>query len=83
MENINQSPANKDVQTTELIKTMDFADAMREIINGNKISKLEWGDIADYGFMNDSFLSLHKSDGKNYKWIVNSGDLMGEDWFVI
>ena len=45
--------------------TMNFPDAMREIINGNKITKLEWGDDQFYGVLQDALLMLHKSDGKS------------------
>ena len=64
-------------------KEMDFPDALRQVKLGKKITKLEWGDKDIYGFMNDNILSLHKTDGVNYKWIINDGDLMGEDWITI
>lgn len=64
-------------------KEMDFPDAIREVIAGKKIHRLEWSDKEYYGFLNGDILSLHKPDGNNYKWIVNEGDLIAEDWIII
>ena len=62
---------------------MTFPEAMKEVIDGKKVHKLEWENKEFYGFLNAEFLSLHKPDGKNYQWIVNDGDMMGTDWIVI
>lgn len=64
--------------------TMSFPDALKEVIKGKKITRLEWQDqqINHYGFLNEQWLSLHKEDGKNYKWIINDGDLLSEDWII-
>ena len=62
---------------------LNFPDAMKQVILGKKIHKLEWEDKGFYGFLNGEFLSLHKPDGKNYKWIMNDGDLQGDDYIVL
>lgn len=64
-------------------ETISFSQAMSEIIAGRKVHKLEWGDKNYYGFLNGEWLSLHKPDGKNYKWTVSQGDMMGNDYIVI
>jgi len=64
-------------------KMMDFPDAIREVIAGKKIYKAEWENKEFYGFLNGNVLSIHKPDGKNYQWVINDGDLMGNDWIVI
>ena len=63
--------------------TIDFPDAIKEVISGKKIHKLEWGDKEIYGFLNNSILSIHKLDDKIYQWILNDGDLYGTDWIVL
>ena len=62
---------------------MTFPDAMRKVIEGKKVHKLEWKDKNYYAFLNGQFLSIHKSDGVNYKWIVSDGDLNGDDYVVV
>lgn len=64
-------------------KTMDFLCAIKEVVIGKKIHKLEWVDKEFYGFLNDDILSLHKPDGKNYQWIISNEDLIGNDYIVI
>ena len=79
MKQQSQSPTPVKVESVE----MNFSDAIKEVSLGKKITKLEWNNKDVYGFLNDNILSLHKEDGKNYQWIVNDGDLMGDDWLVI
>ena len=63
--------------------TMSFYHAMKQVAAGKKIHKLEWVDKEYYGFLNGDILSIHKPDNVNYQWIINKGDLVGEDWVVI
>lgn len=74
-------PPQEDKKPTVVM--MDFSQAIKEVISGKKIHKLEWISIEYYGFLNDNILSLHKPDGKTYQWILSEGDLMGVDWVVI
>ena len=69
--------------TPRKIKEMNFPDAIKEIIAGKKITKLEWCNKEIYGVLEDEILVLWKEDGKKYQWIISEGDLQGEDWVVI
>lgn len=62
---------------------MSFPEAIKKVIEGEKIHKLEWKDRNYYAFLKDGFLCLHKTDGKIYQWIINDGDLMGKDYIII
>jgi len=62
---------------------MDFPNAIKEVINGKKITRRDWKNPNVYGFLNGGFLTLHKDDGKNYQWLINDGDLLGDDWFTL
>jgi hypothetical protein len=61
----------------------DFPEAMRQVINGQKITKTEWGDNEYYGCLHEGRLKLHKPDGIFYPWILSEGDLVGTDWLVL
>ena len=76
-----QSPRPQEVERA--IAMMSFPDAIKEVINGKKITRSEWKNPTIYGFLNGDVLSLHKEDGKNYQWIINDGDVLAEDWFII
>lgn len=60
---------------------LSFPDAIREVINGRKITRLGWNND-HYCFLNDGFLSIYR-DGKNHQWLVNDGDMLGIDWIVL
>ncbi|MDD5013714.1 MAG: hypothetical protein PHW73_01255 [Atribacterota bacterium] len=62
---------------------LSFYDAIKEVMAGRKISKREWNNTDYFGILRDSKLMLHKPDGKFYDWIINDGDINGEDWFII
>lgn len=62
---------------------MDFPDALREVINGNKVTKLEWNDKNIYLILQDGYLRMHKEDDKFYNLIVREVDLLGKDWIVV
>jgi len=61
---------------------LDFPGAMRAIIEGKRITKLEWGDERVYGHLKDGFLMLTKV-GKDHSWTVSEGDLKGLDYVVL
>ena len=65
------------------VATMDFPAAIRAVIDGQKITKLEWGDPGFYGVLKDGFLMLHKSNDTFYRWVISDGDLTGTDWVTI
>ena len=61
---------------------MSFVLAISEVIRGKKITKKEWANPDSYCMLRDKLLMIHR-DGKWHKWIINDGDLLGEDWIVI
>ena len=62
---------------------LSFPSAIAEILNGNKITKLEWDDSQYYVFLHEGILKLHKPDGQLYTWTLSEADLTGEDYIII
>ncbi len=62
---------------------MDFFNALKEIVQDKKITRVEWGDKKYFGELKDGILQLHKPDGKYYPWIISEGDMMGTDWIIL
>lgn len=80
MEPISSSPVPLRVNKPSLLS---FPDALKEIINGHKITRASWESKEEYGFMGkDGYLSIH-TKGVDHQWLVNDGDLLAEDWLVI
>jgi hypothetical protein len=76
-----QSPIIEEAIVKE--REMDFYEALKEIVDSKKVTKLEWGDKEFYGLLEDTKLKLHKPDGKTYDWILTDGDLLGTDYITI
>ena len=66
-------------------KTMDFPEALRAVMQGACITKLEWNNPQIYGVLdiNRELLMIHKDDDKFYTWTISFGDMYGEDWISI
>ena len=69
------APKIKDVQVL-----MDFPDAMRAVIDGHKVTKLEWDDPETVVWLDDK-LKI-KLDGEARTLLVSDGDMTGEDWVI-
>jgi len=61
--------------------TMDFPDAIREIMNGKKVTRISWGND-DYGVLKDGWLTIY-TKGAFHTWSVSDGDMEGQDWIVV
>lgn len=62
--------------------TMNFFDALKEVVSGRRITRIEWGDASVYGFLHGEWLCIRK-DGKIHRWMVNDGDMLAEDWITL
>ncbi len=67
--------------TSSKPKTMNFPDAIREIINGKKVTRVSWGN-KDYCFLKGEWLTIF-TKGNFHTWLINDGDLLAEDWIVV
>ncbi len=62
-------------------RTMDFPDAIRQIIQGKKVARVSWGNT-DFGVLEKEYLSIF-TKGSLHTWLVSQGDLEGQDWVVV
>jgi hypothetical protein len=68
--------------TDEGTMLLTFPEAIQAVIDGHKITKLEWNDESLYGFFRDNRLMIKLADGWHL-WIVSDGDLFGTDWRIL
>lgn len=62
---------------------MDFPTAIRHVIDGRRVTKLEWGDRNIFLHLSEGFLLIHKADGISSRLMVSEADLLGKDWTVL
>jgi len=60
--------------------TMSFYDALRKVSQGKTITRISWGN-KDYCLMKDGWLTIY-TKGDFHSWIVNDGDMEGNDWVI-
>lgn len=61
---------------------MPFPEAIKLLMGGKKITRIEWDSDDEYGLLRDSFLMIHRK--KNFHtWIVSEGDMLAIDWIVL
>ena len=63
-----------------------FSTAIAKILQGSRVTRLEWNDVRWYCFMKDGLLSIHKAGEASdtfRAWIINDGDISGKDWYVL
>lgn len=69
------------------MKLMTFPEAIEQLNNGQKVTRVEWNNNQEYGIFrmssNGLVLMIRKVDGQYYLWIVNDGDTKAEDWIVV
>lgn len=63
-------------------KTMNFPEALKQIMDLKKVTRLSWNDPNEYALLQDDWLVIH-TRGEDHKWTINSGDLEGDDWVVL
>lgn len=63
-----------------------FTTAISKIMEGNRVSRMEWNDVRWYCLLNDGLLSLHKAGEASDQfraWIINDGDILANDWYCL
>ena len=76
----NQSPVPQTVKQNKV--EMPFYDAVRCMMEGAKVTRVEWNDVNEYGCMKDGLLMIH-TKGNDHKWIVQEGDWIAKDWVIV
>lgn len=70
-------------QNDKVIQSLTFFDALKEISNGKRVTKLEWADKNTYGILTNGILMINLSNGGLKAWTISDGDLTGTDWIVL
>lgn len=62
---------------------MDFGAAMKEVLKGKHVRRLEWRDKnVRLAFVDEKLMIYETEDGMFHPLVVSSGDIAGVDWVV-
>lgn len=62
---------------------MDFPDALKQVIAGKKVTKLEWKNQNEYILLREGMLKIQFASGALMTLLVSEADLLGKDWVVV
>jgi len=63
-------------------KALSFPEAMQAVMDGEKVTRIEWDNKEEYGFMLNERLTVH-TKGKDHTWMVSEGDMVARDWIIL
>lgn len=78
---VSASPVPKKVAVA-VSKGVAFDVAIKAVMGGAKIHRVEWEDAQEYCLLKESFLMIHRND-KFHTWIVSEGDMLATDWMIL
>lgn len=76
------TPISRSPVPTKKIDMLTFADAVREVLNGKRLTRIAWNDVQTFILLKGEFLTIHIG-GKYHQLIVSVGDMEGLDWYVL
>lgn len=79
-------PTTSPILDADIIKELNFTDAIREILDHKKVTRREWGEKRTYFLLKEGILQIHKAgeaEKDTHPVILNDGDLIGEDYIVL
>jgi hypothetical protein len=62
---------------------IDFCEMIKQVLDGKKVTKLEWNNPSIYFLLNNSTLSIMQESGKIDTLIVRDADMIGTDYVVL
>jgi hypothetical protein len=86
IEELTHSPLPTPVLDADIVKNMTFFEALEKVLDGKRITKLEWKDKRHYGILKEEILQIHKAGEKEdllHPWIISNGDLSGDDFVIL
>lgn len=75
-----RSPKVIDVQAK-----MDFYTALREVVNGKKVTRISWNNPDAFLYIGNDFLKTSVNDKGipgDFTLVVSMGDLTALDWII-
>lgn len=77
-----EAPISRSPVPAKKVEMLTFADAVREVLNGKRLTRVAWNDVQTFILLKGEFLSIHIG-GKFHQLIVSVGDMEGLDWYVL
>lgn len=73
----------KPKEVTEGEVLMDFDGAVKAMLGGKRVTRLEWKNEKIYFLIESTRLKIHRADGVVSDLTLQTGDLEGTDYIII
>lgn len=67
-------------------KQLTFSEAIEAILEGRRVTRMEWKNPQEYVFLQGGFLCIHHSGEATYTYhrlLVSDGDMLAKDWLTL
>lgn len=82
MSDKNFTPLPKFKKEVEVSEKLTFIEAMKQIILGKRVTRIDWNDNNCYCLIKSDLLMIYIED--EYKtWTISIGDIFAQDWVVL
>jgi len=71
------------VSGTLRLAQLTFPEAIKAVITGKSVTRVEWNNANIFIFMGDGFLRIQKEDETTPQLVVGDGDLLAKDWYIV
>jgi hypothetical protein len=75
-------PAPVSPTPVKKVEMLDFMDAIREVLNGKRVTRVSWEDVNVYIFLANDFLCIDMGNSV-HQLVTSLGDMQGLDWYVL
>lgn len=74
---------NIEANTSDSLNMISFYDALKEIMNGKRVTKKEWNNQDIQMLMLNNTVNIRKEDGSIVPLLIRDIDIVGQDWIVV
>jgi hypothetical protein len=65
------------------VELMEFPAAMQKVLDGHRITRVEWDNPDVQVFLIDGLLKIRLGDGSLKALLVSDGDMAASDWCTV
>lgn len=79
-------PTSLKTKSDRVVSLYSFSQLIPALLEGKKITRVEWEDSRTYYLIHGGLISIHKAgeDADLFRPVIlNDGDLGGNDWMVL
>lgn len=77
---------SQELRTDRIVHLLSFQGIVDPLLEGKRVTRLEWGDKRIFYHLSGGIFSIHKAGEAleiSHPVALNDGDLLGKDWIIL